>query len=81
MLTVQVVDEPEQAPPQPPNVTDVPAEAVSVTSVPDPNDSVQSLGQLSPAGALETAPGPVTATSSGYSVAAAHLNVASPEDE
>ena len=65
MVTLQVSDEPEQAPPHPAKRADAPAAAVRVTTVPDPKDSEQSPGQATPAGVLATEPGPLTVTVSG----------------
>ena len=56
MVTVPVV---EQSPPQFVNVEPVPAEAVSVTAVPEAYGSEQSAPQLIPAGLEVTVPEPV----------------------
>jgi hypothetical protein len=62
MLTAQVVEVPEQAPPQPVKVLPVVALAVRVTFVSAAYFSVQSVAQLMPVGLLVTEPFPILVT-------------------
>lgn len=62
MVTVHV-PVPEQSPLQPEKRDPLPGAAVMVTTVPVSNSSVQSPGQLTPAGELETVPVPAPAVS------------------
>jgi hypothetical protein len=58
MLTVQVLDVPEHAPPQPENDDPAAALAVNVTLVPSANSAEQAAPQSMPAGSLTTDPVP-----------------------
>jgi hypothetical protein len=60
--TVHVVEDPEQAPPQPRNDSFASGCAASSTRVPESNPSEHSGAQLTPGGLLVTRPAPLTCT-------------------
>jgi hypothetical protein len=69
MLMMQVVEVPEQSPPQLVNTEVAPGVSVSVTDVPEPQDAKHEIaGQSMPAGELVTdpAPFPCSDTDSGW---------------
>ena len=59
IVTVHVVEVPEQSPDHPPKVELLAAVAVTVTVVPELNDAEQVLPQFMPDGLLVTVPLPV----------------------